>query len=111
MLHGRLDQKTRSPLAVLFMTVFLDLLGFGMIIPILQLYGKSMHATDVQTGFLLSIYSIMQLFFSPIWGRLSDRAGRRPILLVSILGSCGSQLGFAFAPSYFWLVVARGFAG
>jgi multidrug resistance protein len=111
MLRGRLDQKTRSPLAVLFLTVFLDLLGFGMIIPILQLYGKSFHATDVQTGFLLSIYSIMQLIFSPVWGRLSDRAGRRPVLLLSIAGSCGSQLGFAFAPTYWWLVIARGFAG
>jgi len=106
-----MDQKTRSPLAVLFMTVFLDLLGFGMILPILQLYGKRLHATDVETGLLLAIYSIMQLFFSPIWGRLSDRAGRRPVLLLSIAGSCGSQLGFAFAPSYWWLVVARGFAG
>jgi multidrug resistance protein len=106
-----MDSKTRSPLAVLFLTVFLDLLGFGMILPLLQLYGKRLHATDVETGLLLAIYSIMQLFFSPIWGRLSDRAGRRPILLLSIAGSCGSQLGFAFAPSYWWLVVARGFAG
>jgi multidrug resistance protein len=53
----------------------------------------------------------MQLIFSPIWGRLSDRAGRRPVLLISILGSCGSQLGYALAPSFWWLVVARAFAG
>jgi multidrug resistance protein len=104
-------KPSSSPLAVLFLTVFLDLLGFGMVIPILQLYGKRFDASDVQTGFLLAIYSIMQLIFSPIWGRLSDRAGRRPILLLSILGSCGSQLGFAFAPTYTWLVIARGFAG
>jgi multidrug resistance protein len=53
----------------------------------------------------------MQLFFSPILGRLSDRAGRRPILLLSIFGSCGSQLGYALAPSFGWLIVARAFAG
>src|SRR5262249_4976761 len=58
-----------------------------------------------------AIYSVMQLIFSPIWGRLSDRAGRRPILLVSIFGSIGSQLGYAIAPTFWWLVVARGFAG
>jgi len=96
---------------VLFLTVFLDLVGFGMIIPILPTYAETMHATDVQAGFLQAIYSIMQLMFSPIWGRISDRIGRRPVLLVSILGSCGSQLGFALAPSFWWLVLARGFAG
>lgn len=101
----------RSPLAVLFLTVFLDLLGFGMVIPILPLYAERLNASDLQTGWLLAIYSVMQLFFSPIWGRLSDRHGRRPILLLSIFGSCVSQLGFAFAPSYLWLVIARAFAG
>ena len=102
---------SRSPLAVIFLTVFLDLLGFGMIIPILPLYAEKLHATDLQIGHLLAIYSVMQLVFAPLWGRLSDRAGRRPVLLVSILGSCGSQLGYALAPSFVWLVVARGFAG
>ena len=97
--------------AVIFLTVLLDLLGFGIVIPILPLYAEKLHATDFETGILLAIYSVMQLFFSPIWGRLSDRAGRRPVLLISILGSCGSQLGYALAPSFWWLVVARGFAG
>jgi MFS transporter, DHA1 family, tetracycline resistance protein len=98
-------------MAVIFFTVFLDLLGFGLVIPILPLYAKSMHASDFETGILLAIYSVTQLFFSPILGRLSDRAGRRPILLLSILGSCGSQLGYALAPSFGWLIVARAFAG
>ncbi len=101
----------RSPLAVIFLTVFLDLLGFGMVIPILPLYASDLHASNIKIGLLLSVYSMMQLFFSPIWGRVSDRAGRRPVLLVSILGSCGSQLGYALAPSFWWLVVARAFAG
>ncbi|HEX2568504.1 MAG TPA: MFS transporter [Polyangia bacterium] len=101
----------RSRLGVIFLTVFLDLLGFGMVIPILPLYAERLHATDLEIGRLLAIYSVMQLVFAPIWGRVSDRIGRRPVLLVSILGSCGSQLGYALAPSYVWLVVARGFAG
>ena len=103
--------RSSSALGVLFLTVLLDLLGFGLVIPILPLYAEKLHATDFETGILLAIYSVMQLFFSPIWGRLSDRAGRRPVLLISILGSCGSQLGYALAPSFWWLVVARGFAG
>src|SRR4051812_24360264 len=104
-------ERSRSGLGVIFLTVFLDLLGFGMIIPILPLYAKTMNASDLQTGLLLSVYSGMQLLFSPIWGRLSDRHGRRPILLLSIAGSCGSQLGYALAPGFWWLVVARSFAG
>ncbi len=106
--HAR---SSSAGLGVIFLTVLLDLLGFGIVIPILPLYAERMHATDFETGVLLAIYSVMQLFFSPIWGRLSDRAGRRPVLLISILGSCGSQLGYALAPSFWWLVVARGFAG
>src|SRR5437762_433845 len=105
------EQQRLSSLGVIFLTVLLDLLGFGIVIPILPLYAEKLHASDFETGILLAIYSVMQLFFSPIWGRLSDRAGRRPILLISILGSCGSQLGYALAPSFPWLVAARAFAG
>ena len=104
-------RSSSAGLGVIFLTVMLDLLGFGIVIPILPLYAERMHATDFETGMLLAIYSVMQLLFAPIWGRLSDRAGRRPVLLISILGSCGSQLGYALAPSFWWLVVARGFAG
>src|SRR6478752_2093003 len=104
-------QQQRSSLGVIFLTVLLDLLGFGIVIPILPLYAEKLHASDFETGILLAVYSVMQLIFSPIWGRLSDRAGRRPVLLISILGSCGSQLGYALAPSFWWLVVARAFAG
>ena len=108
---SRQRSSSSAGLGVIFLTVLLDLLGFGIVIPILPLYAEKLHATDFETGILLAIYSVMQLFFSPIWGRLSDRAGRRPVLLISILGSCGSQLGYALAPSFWWLVVARGFAG
>jgi multidrug resistance protein len=101
----------RSPLGVIFLTVFLDLLGFGMVIPILPLYAKTLHASDVAVGALLATYSVMQLFFAPVWGRLSDRVGRRPVILVSVLGSCLSQLGYALAGSFTGLVMARALAG
>lgn len=98
-------------LGVVYLTVFLDLVGFGMIIPILQLYARELHATVPQTGWLLSVYSLMQLFFAPLLGRLSDRFGRRPVLLLSIFGSCASQLGYALAPSFPFLLLARALAG
>src|SRR4051794_1830992 len=94
----------RSPLATIFLTVFLDLLGFGMVIPILPLYAKKFGVSDIAvTTVLGSSYSLMQLFFAPIWGRISDRYGRRPVLLVSILGSSLSQLGYAEANA-FWML-------
>jgi multidrug resistance protein len=105
------QNQRRGSLGVVFLTVFLDLLGFGIVIPILPIYAERLHASDFQISLLQMIYSLMQLFFAPILGRLSDRAGRRPVLLISIFGSCVSQLGYALAPSFWWLVVARGFAG
>jgi DHA1 family tetracycline resistance protein-like MFS transporter len=107
----RSQAERHGSLGVLFLTVFLDLLGFGIVIPILPLYAETMRASGPQISLLLAIYSLMQLIFSPILGRLSDRGGRRPVLLLSIFGSAGSQLGYALAPSFWWLVVARGFAG
>jgi multidrug resistance protein len=103
--------NVRASLRVVFFTVFLNLLGFGIIIPILPLYAKQLHASDPQVGVLLATFSAMQLIFAPLWGRLSDRIGRRPVLLVSIMGSCLSQLGYALAPSYGFLVAARSVAG
>ena len=101
----------RGPLVALLFTVFLDLLGFGMVLPILALYAERFAVSDVAITGLGAVYSLMQLFFAPIWGRVSDRYGRRPVLLVSIVGSCLSQLGYALAPSFAGLVVARALAG
>ena len=101
----------RASLRVIFFTVFLDLLSFGIVIPLLPRYAVRMHASDIETGVLLAIYSFMQLFFAPFWGRLSDRKGRRPVLLISIFGSFISQIGYAFAPSFTFLLLARALAG
>lgn len=78
-----------TPLILIFVTVFIDLIGFGMVIPILPFYAETppFNATPFEIGVLFSIYSWMQFFFSPILGRLSDRFGRRPILFISLLGS------------------------
>jgi len=83
------DRFFTTPLIIIFVTVFIDLVGFGMVIPILPYYADTspFNATPRDIGFLLASYSLMQFFFSPILGRLSDRYGRRPILFISLLGS------------------------
>src|SRR5437667_11536771 len=80
----------RSPLLVIFITVFIDLVGFGIGIPVLPYYasGAGFGATPRQVGRLFASYSIMQLVFAPVRGRLSAKYGRRSVLLVSILGTC-----------------------
>jgi len=84
--------RPRSPLFVLFLTVFIDMVGFGIIIPVLPLYAERFHATPIEIGWLTGIYSGMQIIFTPILGKLSDRFGRRPVLIVSI---AGTAIGFA----------------
>ncbi|HEX8489498.1 MAG TPA: MFS transporter [Chthoniobacterales bacterium] len=103
--------RQRSPLFVLYLTVFIDLMGFGIVIPILPLYAQDFHASPLAIGWLTGIYSGMQIIFTPILGRLSDRFGRRPVLLISI---AGTAVGFALmgmAQSLTLLFVARILAG
>ncbi|MGH7485592.1 MAG: MFS transporter, partial [bacterium] len=90
----------RASLLVLFLTVFIDLIGFGMVIPFLSFYAREYGASGVAVGAVVGIYSIMQFFFAPIWGRLSDRIGRRPVILVSVTASCIGYLMFGFAHSF-----------
>jgi MFS family permease len=103
--------KNRSALAILFVIVFIDLLGFGMVIPVMALYAERLGAPDSQIGWLMTGYSAMQLVFTPIWGRLSDRHGRRPLLLLSIGMTAVGFLAYAIAPDFRWLLVSRLFAG
>ena len=103
--------RPRSPLFVLYLTVFIDLMGFGIVIPILPLYAQDFQASPMVIGWLTGIYSGMQIIFTPILGRLSDRFGRRPVLLISIVGTA---IGFALmgmAQSLTLLFVARILAG
>lgn len=103
--------KNRSALAILFVIVFIDLLGFGMVIPVMALYAERLGAPDDQIGWLMTGYSLMQFVFTPVWGRLSDHFGRRPLLLVSIAMTAVGFVGYAIAPTFSWLVVSRVFAG
>lgn len=98
-------------LLIIFITVFIDLVGFGIIIPMNPYLAKTFGATPLQIGLLMSIYSLMQFVFAPIWGQLSDRHGRRPIILISLFGVGLCHLGFAFGTSLTALMIARGLAG
>lgn len=87
------------------------MLGFGIIIPNLAYYAEEIGATPTQIAFLLSIYSVMQLLFAPIWGRLSDIYGRKPAILFGLLGNAIALAAFGLAKGYLLLVIARGAAG
>jgi len=98
-------------LVTLLVIVFIDMLGFGMVIPVMTLYAERLGAPIGQTGWLMASYSLMQFVFAPLWGRLSDRWGRRPLLLFSIAMTSVAFLVYALAPSFGWLVASRLFAG
>ena len=112
--------KSRSPIVIIFITIFIDLVGFGIVLPVLPLYAERYNASETVIGLMIASYSAMQFIFAPILGRLSDRVGRRPVLLVSLIGtSLGFLLmGFAhvlpvgislfgLAPTIVWLFIAR----
>jgi predicted MFS family arabinose efflux permease len=103
--------KTRSSLAILFLIVFIDLLGFGMVIPVMPLYAEKLGASEAWTGLLSTGYSAMQFVFAPIWGRLSDRVGRRPVLLASIAMTAVAFAMYGMAATFGVLLVSRLFAG
>jgi DHA1 family tetracycline resistance protein-like MFS transporter len=100
-----------SPLVIIFVTVFIDLLGFGIIIPLLPFYAETFGASALVVGLLSTSFSLMQFLFAPIWGRLSDIFGRRPIILAGLLGSAVSYLAFGLAASLPMLFAARILAG
>ena len=100
-----------SPLVIIFLTVFIDLLGFGIIIPLLPFYAEHFGASALAVGLLSTSFSVAQFLFAPFWGRLSDRVGRRPVILIGLLGSAMSYAMFALADSLMMLFVARTLSG
>ncbi len=96
-----------SPLVIIFVTVFIDLLGFGIIIPLLPFYAETFGASALSVGLLAALFSLMQFVFAPLWGRWSDRIGRRPIILAGLLGSCLSYIALALATSLPLIFLAR----
>jgi multidrug resistance protein len=103
--------KKKLPLLIIFLTIFIDLLGFGLVIPILPFYAEHYGASAFQVGLLSMSYSLMQFIFAPIWGRISDRTGRRPVLLLCLFGTAVGHLVFAFADSLIMLFIARSLTG
>ena len=103
--------RLRSPIAIVFTTIFIDLVGFGIVIPVLPLYAKRFGASETEVGLLLGVYSAMQFAFAPVLGRLSDRVGRRPVLLLSLLGTSAGFAIMGLAHTLWLLFVARAIPG
>jgi len=103
--------KRRLPLLVVFLTLAIDLVGFGIVMPLLPNFGARYGVSEVVVAALLASFSAVQFVLVPIWGRLSDRIGRRPVLLVGLAGSCASYFLFAVADSIELLFVSRVLAG
>jgi MFS family permease len=101
----------RSPIFVILLTVFVDLIGFGIIIPLLPFYAEELGASPTILGVLIGSFSLMQFLFAPVLGSLSDRFGRRPILLMSLVGSISGHLLFAVADTLLVLFLSRITAG
>jgi DHA1 family tetracycline resistance protein-like MFS transporter len=100
-----------KPLSAIFLIVFIDLLGFGLILPLLPYYAETFGASDTIIGLLVASFAAAQLVGAPLLGRLSDRFGRRPILLISLFGTLVSFLILGFANTLVMLFLARIFDG
>ena len=94
-------------LGVLFLAVLVDLVGFGIVLPLLPFYARDFGADGLQVGLLVTVYSLVQLVMAPLWGRISDRVGRRPVLILGLLGSGAAYAVFANADSLAMLFLSR----
>ncbi len=101
----------KSALLTVFLVVLVDLMGFGIVLPLIPFYAAKFNASAISIGLLYSIYSLAQLVFSPLWGSFSDRIGRRPIMLMSTFGAVLAYLLFAFSNSLPLLFLSRLIAG
>jgi DHA1 family tetracycline resistance protein-like MFS transporter len=96
---------------ILFLIVFIDLVGFGLVIPLMPFYADRFAASPLQMTTLFATYSFMSMIAAPLWGRLSDRIGRRPVLMASMAAAALAYLGLAFATGLWMVFAARAFAG
>ena len=101
----------RASLLIVYMTVFLDLLGFGILLPLMPYYAMHFGAKGLQLGMLFASFSVAQLVGAPLLGRLSDRLGRKPVLVVSLLGATVAYVATGLADSLLSLMAARALAG
>lgn len=101
-------KSSKASLSVIFATVFIDLLGFGILIPILPTFGsRQLGLSDLEIGLTVAVYSLMQFLFNPIMGRLSDKYGRRPVILISLSMTVSSYIIFSFTSSLPVLFLSR----
>lgn len=103
--------NNKKNLAILFFTMVVMMIGFGVIIPIMPFYVESFGASGSELGMLMAIFSIMQFLFAPFWGRLSDQVGRKKVLVIGLLGNTLSQLLFGLSTSLWMLFASRALSG
>ncbi|MFK2827238.1 MFS transporter [Bacillus sp. B190/17] len=99
--------ETKKALPILFLVMFLVMVGFGIIIPVLPFYAENIGASPTQLGLLMAVYSLMQLLFAPVWGRISDRIGRKPVIMIGIFGLGLSFFLMGLSSSLWMLFAAR----
>lgn len=105
-------KNNKASLTVIFVTIFIDLMGFGILIPILPTFAsKQLGVSDFGIGAIVAIFSLMQFLFNPVMGKISDRIGRRPLILITLLVTSVSYLIFSFADSFLILFLSRLLAG
>ena len=97
--NGQQEEVSGSALTILLTVMFVNMIGFGIIVPLLPFYAESFQAASWQVALIFSAYSIGAFFGEPFWGRLSDRIGRKPVLMLTVCGNCACYLALAFAPS------------
>jgi MFS transporter, DHA1 family, tetracycline resistance protein len=109
--------KRKPSRLVIFLSVFIDLIGFGIVLPLLPGYAEDFGAKSFAIGAIIASFSLMQFLFAPVWGRWSDHIGRRPVILIGNLGAAGSYVLFAYASglqgatALCWILASRVFAG
>ena len=104
-----MSSKAKSPLGLIFLTLFIDMVGFGIVIPVLPLYaeGSRIGATPTQLSWIVGIYSLLQLICAPLFGKWSDRIGRKPVLVVSIIGTAIGFIVLGAANTVWMLILGR----
>lgn len=103
--------KKKQALTLIFTTILLDIMGFGMVIPLSPILARDFGADGLQVGLLISIYSLTQFLSAPFWGRLSDTIGRKPVILTGLLGASFAHFWFAFSHDLTGLFLSRATAG
>ncbi|MBT2756522.1 MFS transporter [Mesobacillus foraminis] len=103
--------NNKKALPILFAIMFLVMVGFGIIIPVLPFYAEEIGASPLQLGLLMGVYSVMQLLFAPMWGRISDRIGRKPVIMIGIAGLALSFFLMAVSSQLWMLFAARMIGG